>query len=71
MCGRNVLQATDNTPMSKMQMIRARVSMRMKRDLARLAAVRGEAEAVLVREALRAYIEKQRQRLSAEETPKL
>lgn len=57
--------------MSKMQMIRARVSSRMKRDLTRLAAVRGEAEAVLVREALRAYIEKQRQRLSVEETGKI
>jgi predicted DNA-binding protein len=57
--------------MSKMQMIRARVSIRMKRDLTRLAAVRGEAEAVLIREALRAYIEKQRQRLSAEEASKV
>ena len=43
----------------------------MKRDLTRLAAVRGEAEAVLIREALRAYIEKQRQRLSAEEASKV
>jgi predicted DNA-binding protein len=44
----------------KLFVVRARVSIQMKRDIARLAAVRGEAEAVLIREAIKAYIEKHR-----------
>jgi predicted transcriptional regulator len=40
----------------KMKIVRARVSTAMKRDLAKLAVMREEAESVLIREALRLYI---------------
>jgi hypothetical protein len=41
-----------------MQIIRARVSKAMKRDIVKLSQIRGESEAVLIREALKIYIEK-------------
>jgi predicted DNA-binding protein len=40
-------------------MVRARVSKKMKQQLEALANERGEAEAVLVREAIRLYVESQ------------
>jgi predicted DNA-binding protein len=41
----------------KLYMVRARVSRKMKQQLEALASERGEAEAVLIREAIRVYIE--------------
>lgn len=45
-------------PKTKLYMIRARVSTKMKRQIEQLAHQKGEAEAVLIREALTEYIAK-------------
>lgn len=45
----------------KLYVIRARVTTQMKRELAKMSQQRGEAEAVLVREALKQYIKKYKQ----------
>jgi hypothetical protein len=44
----------------KLHTIRARVTIQMKRQVEHLAQLKGEAEAVLIREALSEYIEKHR-----------
>jgi hypothetical protein len=54
---------------TKLHTIRARVSKAMKRQVEELAERKGEAEAVLIREALTQYIEKHRKEAPAEPGP--
>ena len=58
-----IVPAMGTTRIYKSELIKARVSSKMKRDMARLAAARGESEAVVIREAITDYLKRRRAKL--------